>query len=99
LPDGDCGQNDIIDFHHAAVLATICFILLPAPSALQEDSSDAWAYTRGSVGRASSFVLTDKPAVIPGPKSAYRREPVYRRRFLTATRVGISSVPIAVTRA
>jgi hypothetical protein len=40
LPDGDFGQNDIIGFHHGAVLATICVILPPAPSVLQEDSSD-----------------------------------------------------------
>ena len=61
LPDGDFGQNDVIDFHHVAVLATICVILPPAPSVLQEDSSDAWVYTRGSVRRASGFVLTGKP--------------------------------------
>ena len=32
-------------------LATICVILPPAPSVLQEGSSDACVYTRGSVRR------------------------------------------------
>jgi hypothetical protein len=36
-------------------------ILPPAPSFLQEGSSDACIYTRGSVRRASGFVLTGKP--------------------------------------
>jgi hypothetical protein len=44
-------------------LATICIILPPAQSVLQEGSSDASVYTRGSVRRASGFVLTGKPAV------------------------------------
>src|SRR5207253_688619 len=61
----DFGQNVSIDFHHVAVLATICVILPPAPSVLQEDSSDAWLYTRGSVRRASGFVLTDDSEVMP----------------------------------
>jgi hypothetical protein len=40
------------------LLATICVILPPAPSVLQEGSSDAYVYTRGGVRRASGFVLT-----------------------------------------
>jgi hypothetical protein len=65
LPDGGFGQNDFIDFHHVAVLATISVILPPAPSVFQERSSDACIYTRGIVRRASGFVLTGKPEVIP----------------------------------
>jgi hypothetical protein len=42
-------------------LATICVILPPAPSVLQEGGSDACVYTRGSVRRASGFVLTGNP--------------------------------------
>ncbi len=45
-------------------LPAICVILPPAPSVLQEDSSDACVYTRGSVRRASGFVLTGNPHVI-----------------------------------
>src|SRR5664279_299363 len=60
----DFGKNDNIDFHHVAVLGTLCVILPPAPSVLQEDSSDAWVYTRGSVRRASGFVLTGKSGAI-----------------------------------
>jgi hypothetical protein len=36
LPDGDFSKNVNIDFHQA-VLATICVILPPAPSVLQEE--------------------------------------------------------------
>ena len=64
LPDGDFGQNVIIDFHHVAVLAAIRVILPPAPSVFQEDSSEACVYTRGSVCRASGFVLTGYRAAI-----------------------------------
>jgi hypothetical protein len=42
------------------LLAAIHVILPPAPSVFQE-SSDAGVYTRGSVRRASGFVLTSKP--------------------------------------
>jgi hypothetical protein len=56
------GQNDVIDFQHIAVLATICVTLPPAPSVFQEDSSGAGVYTRGSVRRASGFVLTGNPS-------------------------------------
>ena len=45
-------------------LAAICVILPPAPSVLQEGSSDACVYPRGSVRRASGFVLTGKQEVI-----------------------------------
>jgi len=45
-------------------LPAICVILPPAPSVLQEDSSDACVNTRGSVRRASGFVLTGKPEII-----------------------------------
>src|SRR6266700_3130753 len=48
----------------AEFLVTICVILPPAPSVLQEGSSDACVYTRGSVRRASGFVLTGNPEVI-----------------------------------
>ncbi len=45
----------------AEFLVTICVILPPAPSVLQEGSSegssDACVYTRGSVRRASGFVV------------------------------------------
>jgi hypothetical protein len=44
------------------LLAAIHVILPPAPSVVQE-SSDAGVYTRGSVRRASGFVLTGKPEV------------------------------------
>ncbi len=47
------------------LLATICVILPPAPSVLQEGSSDGCVYTRGSVRRASGFVLTGNPEVRP----------------------------------
>jgi hypothetical protein len=46
-------------------LPAICVILPPAPSVLQEDSSDACVNTRGSARRASGFVLTGNPEVIP----------------------------------
>jgi hypothetical protein len=52
LPEKPCqtgtlAKNDIIDFHHVAILSIICVILPPAPSLLQEDSSDALGlYTR-----------------------------------------------------
>jgi len=39
-------------------------ILPPAPSVLQEGSPDACVYTRGSVRRASGFVLTGKQEVM-----------------------------------
>jgi hypothetical protein len=42
-------------------LPAISLILPRAPSVLQEDSSDACVYTRGSVRRASGFVLTSNP--------------------------------------
>jgi len=45
-------------------LPAICVILPPASSVLQEDSSDACVNTRGSVRRASGFVLTGKPELI-----------------------------------
>ena len=65
MPDGDFVQNVIIEAHRdVEPLATICVILPPAPSFLQEDSSDACVYPRGSVRRASGFVLTGKPEVI-----------------------------------
>jgi hypothetical protein len=56
----------------------ICVILPPAPSVLQEGSSEACVDTRGSVRRASGFVLTGIPEVMPpeqtcndaGPKSS-----------------------------
>ena len=47
------------------LLATIGIILPPAPSVVQGGSSDASVYTRASVRRASGFVLTGKPDVIP----------------------------------
>jgi hypothetical protein len=45
-------------------LPAICVILPPAPSVLQEDSSDDCVFTRGSVRRASGFVLTGHSEVI-----------------------------------
>ena len=45
-------------------LQAICAILPPAPSVLQEDSLDACVYTRGSVRRASGFVLTGNTEII-----------------------------------
>jgi len=45
------------------LLAAIHVILPPAPSVFQE-SSDAGVYTRGSVRRASGFVLTGKQEVM-----------------------------------
>src|SRR5713226_5767201 len=50
-------------------LPAICVILPPAPSVLQEDSSDACVYIRGSVRRASGFVLTDKPETMSLPST------------------------------
>jgi hypothetical protein len=44
------------------LLAATHVILPPAPSVFQE-SSDAGVYTRGSVRRASGFVLTGNPEV------------------------------------
>jgi hypothetical protein len=46
---------------NVGVLATSCIILPPAPSVLQEgssDPSDACVWTRGSVRRASGLVQT-----------------------------------------
>jgi hypothetical protein len=60
-------------------LATTCVILPPAPSALQAGSSDACVYTRGSVRRASGFVLTGKPAVIGACGSACDSSAVEQR--------------------
>ncbi len=42
-------------------LPAICVILPPPPSVLQEDSSDACVNIRGSVRRASGFVLMGEP--------------------------------------
>ncbi len=57
-------------------LSAICVILPPAPSVLQEDSSGACVNTRGSVRRASGFVLTGKAEVV---RVAFR-PPVVRDR-------------------
>jgi len=46
------------------ICVAICVILPPAPSVLQAGSSDVCVYTRGSVRRASGFVLRDKPGVM-----------------------------------
>jgi hypothetical protein len=76
------------------LLATICVILPPAPSVLQEGSSDACVYTRGSVRRASGFVLTGKQEVIPGQKSAWRKFRAIERHLrsdLLEARFGIVS--------
>ena len=54
------------------LFAAIDVILPPAPSVFQE-SSDAGVYRRGSVRRASGFVLTEYPDIIGLGKST--REP------------------------
>jgi hypothetical protein len=66
LPEKPCQTGILLEtlllrLIDVEVLATICVILPPAPSVLQEGSSDACVYTRGSVRRASGFVLTGKP--------------------------------------
>jgi hypothetical protein len=53
-------------------LLAICVTLPPAPSVLQEGSPDACVYKRGSVRRASGFVLTGKPEVIRFEKDSLR---------------------------
>jgi hypothetical protein len=65
------------------LLAAIHVILPPAPSVFQE-SSDPGVYTRGSVRRASGFVLTGNSEVMPTdwsfmPFSALRRVTYSRR--------------------
>ena len=69
LPENPCqtgtlAKTLLLIFIDVAILATISIILPPAPSVLQEGSPDACVYTRGSVRRASGFVLTGKPEVI-----------------------------------
>ena len=66
LPDGDFDQNVVIDFHRRSSSGNHLRHPTPEPSVLQEDSSDDCVYTRGSVRRASGFVLTGKPEVEPG---------------------------------
>jgi hypothetical protein len=58
LPDGDFDQNVVIDFHRRSSSGNHLRHPTPEPSVLQEDSSDDCVYTRGSVRRASGFVLT-----------------------------------------
>ena len=55
-------------------VATICVILPPAPTVLQEGSFDACVYTRGSVRRASGFVLVGKPGT-GNPARSWRKIP------------------------
>jgi len=66
LPENPCqtgtlAKTLLLIFIDVAILATISIILPPAPSVLQEGSPDACVYTRGSVRRASGFVLTGNP--------------------------------------
>ena len=65
LPDGDFDQNVVIDFHRRSSSGNHLRHPTPEPSVLQEDSSDDCVYTRGSVRRASGFVLTSNPEVEP----------------------------------
>src|ERR1700693_5132397 len=61
LPDGDFGQKVVIDAHRCRTSRNLVSHPTSAPSVLQEGSSDACVYTRGSVRRASGFVLTGQP--------------------------------------
>ena len=69
LPEKPCQTGTLVRLIDVELLATICVILPPAPSVLQEGSSegssDACVYTRGSVRRASGFLLTGNPEVRP----------------------------------
>jgi hypothetical protein len=63
LPEKPCQtglspKKLLLQLIDVALRATMCGILPPAPFVLQEDSSDACVYTRGSVRRASGFVPT-----------------------------------------
>ena len=68
LPDTPCQTGTLVKTPLLMLidicLAIICVILPPAPSVLQAGSSDACVYTRGSVRRASGFVLTRNPEVM-----------------------------------
>jgi hypothetical protein len=55
---GSLAKRLLLMLIDVTLFATIHVILPPAPSVFQE-SSDAGVYTRGSVRRASGFVLTD----------------------------------------
>ena len=78
LPDTPCQTGTLVKTPLLMLidicLAIICVILPPAPSVLQAGSSDACVYTRGSVRRASGFVLTGFCEVSRGK----RRSPVQR---------------------
>jgi hypothetical protein len=54
---GSLAKRLLLMLIDVTLFATIHVILPPAPSVFQE-SSDAGVYTRGSVRRASGFVLT-----------------------------------------
>ncbi len=69
LPENPCqtgtlAKTLLLRLIDVELLAIICVILPPAPSVLQEGSSHPCVYTRGSVRRASGFVLTGKREVI-----------------------------------
>lgn len=69
LPEKPCqmgtlGNRLLLMLIDVELLATICVIPPPAPSLLQEGSSDACVYTRGSVRRTSGFVLTSYTEVM-----------------------------------
>ena len=52
------------------------------------NSSDACVYTRGSVRRASGFVLTGNTEVVPSQKSASRKSPLISSNPVWGSRPG-----------
>ena len=71
---GSLAKRLLLMLIEVLLLAAIDVILPPAPSVFQE-SSDAGVYTRGSVRRASGFVLTGYSEVMPAepPDTAYAK--------------------------